>query len=630
MKRHALLILFALLLTTVFAEVRGTMRTVETAEQQGVADDLSEQARRQKAVREGRKGRPAKDSLTEQSAPSSDLERIETDTTTPLWLFTEGVKRAAIHHDTTAARDYFERTINADTSFAPAYFQLFLNNLYATPDEGVALAQKAWQIDTTNHWYLRFYGQSLIYARRYKEALHAYERLIRMEPDDPDNYRILAVLYEEDNNPYIALSTLDSAELRCGRIPYLSMMKRRLLIATNQIDKAITEQEALVADDPYTVQYHADLGDLYGIGGRDSLAISEFEHALRMDPDRVATYLTLAAFHNDRRDFRAFLATFKRMFQRKEIDMETKLDHIERLTSDVRFYGNYYLEISDLMNTLAIMYPQEKRVVELYAQHLMAVGEMETALNLFKAHLDDKPLQKDYYLTVIDIENYLQHTDSAKAYVDRAMHLFPKDLDLHLTKGLVHIRAREYDAALATYRGALRLTQQDSVRSAIWCSIGDTYHEMAQHAGGLDEKMMRQCYKAYERSLALDGDNIMVLNNYAYFLSLQNRELDRALALAAHVIAREPKNATYLDTYAWVLYQMGRYEEAKQAMRQAIAMDSRQSPALMVHYGDILFKLKEYFLAENYWRKALEGGFDAQEIEERITELKTQKEQPHD
>ena len=563
-------------------------------------------------------------------AASDSLRLDPIDTLSPRWLYTEGIKAQMIHRDTARARHYFRRTIERDSLFAPAYFQLFLNNLYSSEEEGVALAHRAWRIDSLNNWYLRMYGQSLVFAHRYKDALRVYERLVSAEPDEPDNYRILAALYEQDNNPYIALTTLDSAELRCGQIPYFTMIKRRLLIATNQLDRAIEEQQALVASDPYAQQYHIEMGDLYGLAHRDSMALKEYDFAIRLDSTAIAPYLALGAFHNDRADYPSMLQTFKRVFKLPNVALEEKIRHIETFTQDVRFYGNFFGQITDLMNTLAIMYPKEKKVVDLYTGHLIAAGEVEQALNFMKAHLDDEPVERDYYMGVIDMESYLERPDSARLYTERALRLFPDDLALRLTKGNVEFQAKRYDAALATYKEALRYADADSTRSSIWCIIGDTHHEKARKAGvgaKPDPKLMKPCYSAYKRSLKYNPRNIVVLNNYAYFLSVEERDLETALSLSARVLEEEPDNATYIDTYAWILYKLGRYDEAKQSMRQAIALDRRGSADLMVHYGDILFALKEYFLAENYWRKALNGGFDPQAIAERIMNLKHEKEQ---
>ena len=121
----------------------------------------------------------------------------------------------------------------------------------------------------------------------------------------------------------------------------------------------------------------------------------------------------------------------------------------------------------------------------------------------------------------------------------------------------------------------------------------------------------------------------MVLNNYAYFLSLEGRDLERALAMAGRAIVLEENNPTYLDTYAWVLYRLGRYDEAKKTMQQALSLDRSQSPDLQLHYGDILAALGEKFMAEVYCKKALEGGYDDPDaIVERFRRLKEAAQTP--
>ena len=158
-----------------------------------------------------------------------------------VWLYTEGIKQNAILRDTARARELFAEAIRSDSSFAPAYYAMAANGMYSSPDEAVELARSAYRLDTANKWYHQFYGQALIYADRYDEALKVYRRLQIENPKDPDNYRILAALYEQTKSPVQAIITLDSAELRFGRIPLLGEMKRRLLLATGQVGRAIEE-----------------------------------------------------------------------------------------------------------------------------------------------------------------------------------------------------------------------------------------------------------------------------------------------------------------------------------------------------------------------------------------------------
>ena len=110
---------------------------------------------------------------------------------------------------------------------------------------------------------------------------------------------------------------------------------------------------------------------------------------------------------------------------------------------------------------------------------------------------------------------------------------------------------------------------------------------------------------------------MIVLNNYAYFLSEEDRELEKALVMAEKVMKLEPGNATYIDTYGWVLYKLGRFDEAKKAIQQAIAIDIRKSSELLIQYGDILFALGDSYMASVYWKRALEAGHDEKVIERR-------------
>jgi tetratricopeptide (TPR) repeat protein len=113
----------------------------------------------------------------------------------------------------------------------------------------------------------------------------------------------------------------------------------------------------------------------------------------------------------------------------------------------------------------------------------------------------------------------------------------------------------------------------------------------------------------------------MVLNNYAYFMSEETDDaelLEKAMKMSARAIHLEKGNATYIDTFAWILYKLDRLEQARTHMRQALSLDKTKSAELPLHYGDILFALNERFMAETYWKRALEMGADKEAIEKRL------------
>ena len=553
----------------------------------------------------------------------------EGDSLQSVFLYTEALKALRIHRDTARGRELLNKSLEQDSTYAPAYFALVTNDLGKDPQESRRWAEKAYRADTTNIWYLRAYGQTLLQGESYKEALPIYKKLNERDPKDLDFYRILAALYEQNAQPYSAIATLDSAEVRVGRHPYLSRMKRHLLIQTKQTDKALEEAKILVEEQPHEAEHHVVLAELYGVAGNDSLARREYDAALKIDSSRLETLMSLSDYYNGRHDFRSMLWVTRKLFLSDEMPLEQKIHRFELFTSELEFYRANYFQLHDLASVLAIHHPTDKRVVELYANHLIASGQLEEALKHYKSHLKDEPAEVDYYLTVIDIESYLERPDSVKRYVNEALTIFPDKIELHLAEGNVRYRMGNHIGAAMSYHKALKYADNDTLRSQIWGQIGDVYHAYGESSGILIGKLyQRDCYRAYKKALKYNPDNVLVLNNWAYFLSVEGKQLERALQMAERVTELTERNPTYMDTHAWILFRMGRLEEARQLMRQAVALDGQKSPELLLHYGDILHALGEQFMAETYWKKALDKGADKAKIEERMKRPKVEKPTP--
>mgnify|MGYP003623394233 CR=1 FL=1 len=526
------------------------------------------------------------------------------------FYYTEGYKAANILRDKEQAMGYFKKSIEADPGYSPAYYQMAELMLGSDRPAALSYSRMAVAADTSNLTYRSQLARMMIMNEEYDEALDEYSVLLREDSHNPVNYSMLAALYEYNNQPFTAISILDSAELKLGRIEELSAYKRQLLINVRLYDKAVEESNALIADYPYDETNYMVLGDLYAVMNKDSLALANYREALRIDSTNVSNLLGVAAYYKKKGNDRSYLSILRRVFESDDLPVEDKIRMFEEVTMSLDYYRNNYFAISNLASTLLVKHPESYDILDLYATHLLRSGETLAGLELFKSYSASNPDSLPPYFAILDIEAYLQRPDSVTKYSDIAIKRFPANQELYLRKGFALDNMGKADDALKIYKEAFRRAESDSARSVVMGIIGDTYHKAGDY---------KRSFKSYDKALRYDPDNNVVLNNYAYYLSEMDRDLEKALVMSDRSNVLSPSNATYLDTQAWIYYRLGRYEEAKKLMQQAVSLDRSGSEVLLLHYGDILYQLGEYFMARVYWKRALEKGYPSADIEERLS-----------
>ncbi len=542
-------------------------------------------------------------------------------------LTTEGQKQTQIYNNLKGGDSLFRLSIAEDPTYAPAYYHLaqLLQKNREGIDSVIFYAKQAYEIDSLNKWYRESYAQALAYGGQFDKARRLFEEAIKSSPLDLNAYVMVAMLHSQTSNNEEAIAVLDSAEMRVGKNPYVSSFKRELLLTTNQTDRAIEESRSLIEIDPEDIENRIALAEIYASTEQDSLALQQFQEALLIEPASTEVLNSMGQYYLSKGNMPAYFHTVREIFKNPAESMADKISMFKRITSEISFYAHNLVYINPLAEEIYNLYTTDKEAVELYTQHLIASGNLDQALEIYKERTADTPAQYDYYTTIIDIESYLQRIDSVEVYVARAIEIFPDKDELKISQANVYSYTGRYKQAIKLYEDLAKVVPSDSLKGKILGYVGDNYHQLSllEKAGSSKAKaQMRKAYKSYDRSLAIYPNNAMVLNNYAYFLSLDKQDLGKALDMAGRAIALEENNPTYLDTYAWVLFELGRYEEAKKIMRQVIALDTTESAEIQFHYGEILAKLGENFMAEVYYDKALKLGYDEQTINERKAKLK--------
>ena len=197
----------------------------------------------------------------------------------------------------------------------------------------------------------------------------------------------------------------------------------------------------------------------------------------------------------------------------------------------------------------------------------------------------------------------------------KAYERFPKEVSLLELASMGEYNLKDYDEVLAICDQIIEAAPADSAKALrAWSTKGDVYHQVGEP---------KLAYKAYEKALKINPDYVYVLNNYAYYLSLDGKKLKKAHDMSRKVIEAQPDNATYLDTYGWILHLQGKSEEAKKHFKRAMVYGGKDSAVIMDHYAEVLFALKEYDMAFLYWNLARQkNAGDIPDLDEKIRQRK--------
>ena len=182
--------------------------------------------------------------------------------------------------------------------------------------------------------------------------------------------------------------------------------------------------------------------------------------------------------------------------------------------------------------------------------------------------------------------------------------------------GIAYYQKGQLDDALSSSQNGIDVINSDSdpsIVSDFYAVLGDIMHQKG---------MEREAFAAYDSCLVWKDDNIGCLNNYAYYLSEKGIRLDEAERMSFRTIKAEPKNATYLDTYAWILFMQKRYDEARKYIDLTLENDSDASAVLLEHAGDIYYHAGEKQQALEFWQQALErASADSELKDDRLQTL---------
>lgn len=490
-----------------------------------------------------------------------------------------------------------------------------------TDELTAALAQMRKHVEAhpEDKYEARLYAHAAFLVNQYQEGLRVLNIQHQLHPQDDNLLSTMADAYEKTSDYQKALAIYDTLQQWRGQSVELSSAKLKAYQALNDTTGAIHEMRALLASAPTNADYNLAMGKmLFMFGYRDS-AMVYYDKAQQYEPDNGLTYLTKAEYYlalgdtlnYDRQTYQALVST--------DLDVESKLQILVNYTKTLLSAKDTTHRTDHLFDVLIEQHPLEPQIRVLYSEYLMVIDNNEGAAEQIDYALNLDPTNEELWTRLMAYYLYAGNYEKAIEVGDKAIRLNPDNVELYSYLGSSCYSVKQYDKAIEVYDKALAILDSTQVddRSNLLSGKADVKFAMGDTIAA---------FALYDQSLDINPDNPGTLNNYAYFLALSNRDLDKAERMSAKTIVEDAANPTYLDTYAWVFYMRKEYTMAQLYIEMAINNEEQPTSELFEHYGYILLANGDKQKALEQWRKAIELKPDNEQLVKQIEKISNENE----
>lgn len=474
-----------------------------------------------------------------------------------------------------------------------------------------ASALKAHQLEEDNLLYSNYLLELYKRQQKFDDAIGLIHELMDIFPDNQQVYREGVLLLQNKGDTANALQLINQTESRFGRTDTLDVMRSEILMEQGDKQEAAELLSYWVDKETNIRQVYSNLAFIYADGKQTKKAISLLERGLNTIKDENL-YLDFADIYQvanqKKRSYDYLLLAFQSdqvPFMEKHRIMFSLLSHTEAFNLN---------QLQELASALVIRHPNIADSHLFKGDILWRKGEVNEARSLFLTAVSISPQNIDAWRMLINADLASSDPDRAIQHARQGLAKNPNHPQLLYFSGVAYFMKDDLKQARELLEGALNYSDKENpfVQSNIYTSLGDLYHKL---------ELTEASDVAYQEAIDLDSLNVSALNNLAYYLSLRKEKLETAEKYSKKTLELEPDNTTFLDTYAWVLFQQGRFEEAKTWIEKAVNK-SNPSSAVLEHYGDILLELGKQKDAQKQWRKALKlvnDDVDVEKLKDKIS-----------
>lgn len=534
------------------------------------------------------------------------------------YLFMEAVRQMDMNHNAQAFELF--RQCHAIEPDAPETC-FALGRLYAKAKQdslGMSLIKRATILAPNNTVYAERLANGYLYKNQIDSAASVYERLSALHPDRPEYLSILLRIYESTKQNEKLLSTLKRYEVQQGQSEDITLSKMQVYAALGDMQGAYNEIKGLVDSHPYDMSFKVMMGNWLLSNGRKEEALKTFLDVLKEEPENAQGQMSLMDYYRSQGETKAADSLLYDLLINPRTESSTRASLMSDWILSNEKNGGDSARVMQMLNRVLELPQTSPEIAKCKVAYLMLKNApSDTLRSGWEEVLRITPEDVEARVQLISLLWQDSIDEKVISECKKATEYIPGEPILYYHLGVAQYLNKHNDDAIASLRRGINCMTKETkpeVAGDLYAMLGDVLQK---------EGRQEQAYAAYDSCLIYEPDKVMCLNNYAYFLSLAGKDLKKAETMSYRAITAEPNNGVYLDTYAWILYQQGRYEEARIYIEQAIKCEtSEQTDStsatdsvliagdILEHAGDIYFKLNRIEDALSQWNAALKSGVD--------------------
>lgn len=501
-----------------------------------------------------------------------------------------------------AAFDLLRHCQELKPDAAEVYY--FLAQYYAElrdTEKSTACVKRAALLAPDNETYMETLAQTYIRQQDYANAILVIEGIYERNKDHLDLLEMLFQLYQQTGDNEHAVEVLNRLEKIDGKSERLSVAKSEIYTRMGDKKAAVSEMSQLAKQFPNDQNCQAMYGEALMMNGQTKKALGIYHQVLEVEPDNNRVLLSLRTYYQSQGDMAIADSLTERVLMNQNTTSAEKIQLLRQEISASESAGGDSTRVMSLFRQMLVL-PNCDADMALFCASYMNAKKMpkdsirqvlEKVLSIAPDHSGARLQLVGYAWEEDDLDRVINLCQEARQYN-------PDEMVFYYYQGIAYYKKENLDGALSAFQNGIGVINEESspaIVSDFYAVMGDILHQKG---------LAKEAFEAYDSCLQWKDDNIGCLNNYAYYLSERGEQLDKAETMSFKTVKAEPKNATYLDTYAWILFMQERYSEAKIYIDQALQNmeDSLGNEVIIEHAGDIYAQNKDIDRALSYWRDA--------------------------